>query len=355
MNPFTLSFGIMPEQFIKRDEIKDKVIRSFAEGENKTNTYILTGARGAGKTVMLNYLKRQFAELDDWIVITVNPETDILESVAAKLYENGSLKRYFVKASFNFSFNGFGFSIEGDKPIKSVETLLEKMLLIVKSHGGKLLVALDEISGDKNVKIFTHTFKNMVNDGLPIYLLATGLPENVYGLQDQKTETFIYWAPKIEIKALSILAIAKSYETILNLSAENAMKCASLTEGYASAYQILGSILYENEKKDIDNHILDQFDILLAEINYDKLWEDLSATEKKFLFGLYQQKENKASIVIKNSGIDQTYYSIYRKRLVRRGVLTSSTYGYLSFALPRLYLYIKRQKELAEFDFDGDN
>ena len=95
-NPFGLSLGILPENFIRREEIIATVMDGFVNEENDSKMYILTGVRGSGKTVMLNYLKKQFEAMDDWLVLTINPEMDILESIASKLYEKGSLNRYLI-------------------------------------------------------------------------------------------------------------------------------------------------------------------------------------------------------------------------------------------------------------------
>ena len=343
-NPFGLSLGILPENFIRREEIIATVMDGFVDEENDAKMYILTGVRGSGKTVMLNYLKKQFEAMDDWLVLTINPEMDILESIASKLYEKGSLKRYFLKTSFNFSFHGIGFSIEGNTPLKNIETLLEKMMEIIKNKKKKVLIAIDEISNSDNIKVFSHTFKNMVNNGLPIYLLATGLYENVYHMSNEKTLTFIYRAKKIHVDSLNLTSIAQSYKETLQLDDVFAKKCAALTEGYASAYQILGSILFKTKAKKIDDDLLSQFDSYLEEINYEKLWEDLSLMDKEFLYGFIAQKNNKAAVVIQNSKIAKTSYSRYRDRLMKKGIIRSDSYGYLSLTLPRLYEYIQRRK-----------
>ena len=348
-NPFTLTFGVIPEKFIDRQDVIASINEGFISGNNKSNTYIITGLRGSGKTVMLNYLRKYFDSLDDWIVINVNPEMDILESIASKLYEKATLKKYFVKPTFNFSFKGFGFSLEGDSPIKNIETLLEKMMAIIKSKDKKVLVTIDEISNNENVKVFTHTFKNLVNDNYPLYLLATGLYENIYSLQNEKTLTFIYRAPKIDMKPLSATAIAKSYMDSFDLSEEEAFKFAALTEGYASAYQILGTILFNSKKKTIDEDLIFEFDKYLEDVNYNKLWDDLSKNDREFLYGFTSPKDNKASSIIANSKIKQESYSKYRERLIKKGVVKADSYGYLSLCLPRLYDYIRRRKLLDSF------
>ena len=348
-NPFSIAFGKKPYQYIERELIYDEIMNDLNAEIIQNQCFMLSGVRGSGKTVMLNYLREQFKELDNWIVININPELDILESIASKLYEQGSIKRYFLKSSFNFSFKGFGFSLEGDIPVKSIETLLEKMMSIIDKHGKRVLITIDEIANTQNIKIFSHTFKNMVNDKQPIYLLATGLNENVYNLQNEKTLTFIYRAKKIEIGSLNQYAIARSYKTVLGLSEEVSIKCAAITDGYASAYQILGSILYKTNKKDIDDDVLFEFDKMLEDINYAKLWEDLSMNDKQFLYGFSTQKNNKAKLIIENSSISKESYPKYRERLIKRGIVISNAYGYLSLTLPRLINFIKRMKIIDNY------
>ena len=215
---------------------------------------------------------------------------------------------------------------------------------IMRDKKKKVLIAIDEISNSDNIKVFSHTFKNMVNNGLPIYLLATGLYENVYHMSNEKTLTFIYRAKKIHVDSLNLTSIAQSYKETLQLDDVFAKKCAALTEGYASAYQILGSILFKTKAKKIDDDLLSQFDSYLEEINYEKLWEDLSLMDKEFLYGFIAQKNNKAAVVIQNSKIAKTSYSRYRDRLMKKGIIRSDSYGYLSLTLPRLYEYIQRRK-----------
>lgn len=61
-NPFTLMFGKEPNLTIRRDNIYSQIITEFSNPLPSTQFYILTGARGAGKTVMLsevyNFLKK---------------------------------------------------------------------------------------------------------------------------------------------------------------------------------------------------------------------------------------------------------------------------------------------------------
>ena len=47
--------------------------------------YMITGIRGSGKTVLMTDVSRRLKTEDNWTVIELNPETDMLHSFAAKL------------------------------------------------------------------------------------------------------------------------------------------------------------------------------------------------------------------------------------------------------------------------------
>ena len=50
MNPFTLMFGKEPLLTIRRDQVISRIFSDFSSPLPSSQTYILVGARGAGKT-----------------------------------------------------------------------------------------------------------------------------------------------------------------------------------------------------------------------------------------------------------------------------------------------------------------
>ncbi len=67
-----------------------------------------------------------------------------------------------------------------------------------------------------------------------------GLFDNISNLQNEKSLTFLYRAPKIFLEPLSIPAITTSYRSVFNISPSEAVEMAKLTKGYPFAFQILG-------------------------------------------------------------------------------------------------------------------
>ena len=50
-NPFAITFGIRPEQYIPRIEQIEQIITDFNRVPAPTQVYMIIGVRGSGKTV----------------------------------------------------------------------------------------------------------------------------------------------------------------------------------------------------------------------------------------------------------------------------------------------------------------
>ncbi len=344
-NPFNITFGKKPYSPIDRFSDLNIIYNSFENDNPESEVYVLIGPRGCGKTVALTTVIDHYRELDNWIVINVNPEDDILEQVAASIYDLGKVKKLFVKKEFNFSFKGVSFSISGEKPITNLSNLINTMLSYLKKKGINVLVCIDEISNNQHVKTFAHAFQNFIMDGYNVFLVMTGLYQNVSLLENEKNLTFLYRAPKIQINPLSLRLIANSYMDIFNIDLDQAAKLAKFTNGYAYAYQVLGYLLFKENKTDIDKNIVNQFDGLLEERAYLKIWTELSEQEKNILESVtYSDGSNKE--IMERTHINPTNLINYRNRLSKKGILDISTRGMNRFVLPRFKNFIVFQNAI---------
>ncbi len=330
-NPFILTFGREPINFIPRIDYLQQVKDNFYSETCPQQAFMITGVRGTGKTVLLSKLTKEFENNKDWIVVDLNPERDMLSSLASQIYNNSKVKHLFVKAKLNIAFNGIGLSIENDKPSNDIESIISKMVEYLTEKNIKLLITIDDAANNQNIKIFAHTFQALLRKNFKVFMLMTGLYENINSIQNNKSLTFLSRVPKLILKPLNMPAIKDSYEEIFNIDSDTAIKMSKLTVGYAYAYQVLGYLMWEEEDKKISKKLLSQFDQYLSEFVYDKIWEGLSEKEKNIIIKI----NNNEMLEMKPNEI-----SVYRDRLIKYGVLASKQRGKLSFALPRFREYI---------------
>lgn len=330
-NPFILTFGREPINFIPRINYLHDVLENFYSETRSNQAFMITGVRGTGKTVFLSKLAKEFDSDKDWIVVDLNPERDMLESLASQLYNSNKVKHLFTKAELNISFNGIGFSIGNEKPSNDIETVIYKIVDYLSKKKKKILITVDDATSNNNIKIFAHTYQGLVRKNYPVFLLMSGLYENITSIQNNKSLTFLSRIPKLILKPLNMTVIKESYKEIFDLDDETSVKMAKLTEGYAYAYQVLGYLMWEEEDKKITKKLLLKFDQYLAEFVYDKIWEGLSEKEKIIILKICKAE----SLDMKKNEI-----SVYRDRLIKYGILMSTQRGKLSFALPRFKEYI---------------
>lgn len=339
-NIFTATFGQLPSSYINRERISEKICNDFCLDFPMSHIYIISGVRGSGKTVLLTNVSKTIGKINDWIVVDVNPNREILEQVASGIYENSHIKHLFVSKTFSFSFHGFGFSIEGDTPVSNVKTILEKMLSVLKKQNKKILITIDEASNNLHMRSFAHDFQSLLRNDYPVYALLTGLYENVNSLQNNKNLTFLYRAPKIELGPLDKNLIQKEYKRIFaNVSEEVIVSLSELTKVYAFAYQVVGHLF--SKYRDISK-IYEELDRYLSIYVYDKIWSDLPENEKTYL-KCFKKDIMTTNEIVARTPYDEKSCSVYRDRLIKRGLIISVEYGKVALSLPRLDIFIKRQ------------
>ena len=345
-NPFNISFGEEPEKLIERNDQLSEVIDTFTSDTPTTKTLILTGPRGCGKTVLLAQIKKSISSLNNWITVDLNPFTNMLEDLASKLYDKGKLKKLFLTKEFNFSFHGFSFSINGKNPITNVSALLEIMFKYLKNKKIKVLILIDDIACNDNVKAFIYSYQSLLRDSCDIFLLMTGLFENISELENSNNLTFLLRTPKIFLNKLNLRAITYSYKEIFEINENDALNLAKLTNGYAYAYQLLGNLLFKNTTYVVTPKILENYDLTLEDNVYAKIWSNLSNRDKDLCYAI--SKSANISDILICAKLNNSSLQVYKKRLEKQGIINTETRGKITFVLPRFKEFVDFQKKLID-------
>lgn len=340
-NPFTLSFGKQPVKYISRLAQMNEIMDNFKQIPSPNQIYMITGIRGAGKTCMMTNISHMLEKDKQWIVVELNPMRDLLESLVAKLYSIPELQPLFLKAKLDLSAFGIGVSIENTAPIADIETALDRMLEQIRKSKRRLLITIDEAAESEYIKVFASSFQIFIRKDYPIYLLMTGLYDSIYNLQNDKTLTFLYRAPKIILEPLSVRAIQNQYKDVFNLSPEDAGTMAALTKGYPFAFQVLGYLYWEHRETQTLEDILPEFDQYLEEYVYSKIWSELSDQDKVILKEMALSGEERVKYLREKLEMSSEKFSVYRDRLKRKGVISVEKYGYVSLLLPRFEEFVK--------------
>lgn len=339
-NPFTLSFGKKPVQYVSRISQTNVIVENFRAEEPSNQIYLITGVRGSGKTVMMAGIANEMKKREEWIVVELNPTRDLLQSLAAKLYSLPEMHAHFVQAKLDFSVLGLGVSLENAAPVADIESAIELMLAEVHNRNKRLLITVDEVTNCEFIRVFASSFQIFLRQEYPVFLLMTGLYDKIYNLQNEDSLTFLYRAPKMILEPLNYTAVRKQYMDIFGLDMEAAGEMTGLTKGYPFAFQVLGYLCWENRGVKTLEEILPEYDQYLEEYVYDKIWSELSELDRKILVEMSASGETKVKKIRDSVGMKSELFSVYRERLKRKGVLDTGKYGEVSFILPRFAEFV---------------
>ena len=203
-----------------------------------------------------------------------------------------------------------------------------------------MVITIDEVMHDDNMRHFASQFQIFVRKDYPVFLLMTGLYENIYAIQNDPALTFLLRTPKISLEPLSLHQITKQYAYIFQIDEDSAKNLARITKGYAFAFQALGRLYYEHNDEMELGEILLKLDDMLDDFVYKKIWSSLSRQDKDVVLAI-KKDETKVSEICKKTGMTSAVFSKYRERLIKRGIIMSTGHGYVSLTLPRFEIVAK--------------
>ena len=340
-DPFTTTFGIVPKNIISRLSEFDMVKNSFLAERPNRYLYLITGLRGSGKSVLLSCLFDYFSHQKNWIVLDCPFQGNLIHDSLIGLCHYGLERKMFVESELEFTTKIVNLSLK-KKPLPSNDyTDYVDLMTMFKKKGKRVLLTIDEIDASEGVKQFFRLYQSLIRQNMPIFLLMTGVYENVQKIKNEPNLTFLWRTPRINLGPLDIQSITNSYQSVFNISFEQAAELALMTKGFAYAYQVLGSILFEEKVSSLTAKVLSSFDSTMAAYVYDKVFYAASALEKKVLKSFKTNEPVAVRDIIERSGISEGSWSQIRARLIEKGLVSAPSFGKLVLTLPRFneYLY----------------
>ena len=96
-NPFTLTFGQKPTEFISRTDQIGKIIQTFDMEIPSSKVYMIAGVRGSGKTVSLAEISEHYESKDDWVVLNLSADVDIIAGAVSEINRTSGLQNLTIQ------------------------------------------------------------------------------------------------------------------------------------------------------------------------------------------------------------------------------------------------------------------
>ncbi len=258
----------------------------------------------------------------DWLVFDVNPSRDILQQLAALLSKAGfgpnnkEITGVNLSATVLGSGGSIGYSSQKNKQFFDIGIEVEEMIQCASEYG------------------------RWLRANYPVYFVCTGLYENIQDLSNVKNLTFFRRATTIKTEPLNFIRMSQMYNEKLNIPIDLAREMAKSTKGYAYAFQELGVLCFKKKEEETIEDLVSQLKIELFAYSYEKIWDEMTEMDRFLAKLLTDKEEYKREEVLKLMKEKSKNYSMYRDRLIKRGIL-SARQGYISLALPYFSDFIK--------------
>jgi len=349
-NPFTTTFSKAPEYTYINTNKTDEILDNFSYERPSESVYKITGVRGSGKTVILAKIEEELRSESNrekgWLVFDLNPARDMLGQIAAMLHKEGYGKSDTKNRSVNISATalgtggGFGYASQQENEFFDIGVEIESMLQEAQANGKKIFVGIDEVSKTTEMVKFASEYGRWLRANYPVYLVCTGLYENIQEVSNVKNLTFFRRAITIKTEPLNMARMSEMYKHRLHVNSDEARAMAKCTKGYAYAFQKLGALYFKKRSDESLEHLVPELKAELFAYSYEKIWEEMTEADRFLVSLLIDKDEYKREEVLKLMGARSGNYSMYRDRLLKRGILEGRQ-AYISLALPFFADYVK--------------
>ncbi|MCR5777371.1 MAG: hypothetical protein K6G84_08155, partial [Lachnospiraceae bacterium] len=312
IDPFTRTPGIAGKAYIDNG-IADEIIENFCSDESAKYVYKITGLRGSGKSVEYSKIIRTLKEKTGWLVYPLSASGDAVPTLISKL----SMEKFIdstiatTSISSNTSVGGNIHIVSGSETVNVSKTLkpneqlyseeatLTSMINSANKKKYKVLIGIDDIAKTPEMVKLLSIVGSMILEGLPVYLVVTGLSENIEDFSNEKNLSFFKRADTKEIRGLNRYDITFMYEKLLGVDTKEARKIESLSKDYAYAYQVLGSLYFSKKASDTLEDIIPDFERIMYKDSYDLIWKSLTPGEKELVTCICKSKSGKAEDIKK--------------------------------------------------------
>lgn len=110
------------------------------------------------------------------------------------------------------------------------------MLQNAQKKNRKILIGIDEVSKTPEMIKFASEYGRWLRANYPVYLICTGLYENIMEVSNVKNLTFFRRAATVKTEPLNTIRMSEMYKKQLNINIEEAKTMAKITKGYAYAF-----------------------------------------------------------------------------------------------------------------------
>ena len=364
-NPFTPTFGKAPEEMAGRTAEIGKFVDVLLSGSGVDGTALsVTGARGTGKTVLLNCFA-DVARTYGFNVYSLDAYErtvdDFVDALKTDIYNQNPVKTEFAPTAFGASIGTMSFE-------KAIPQRLTNLLKYELEHSKKskgTVIILDEVDVEYREQIseIAKAYKQAVSSH-NVFFVYAGLPNQIENIKHVPGLTFLGRCKKLVLSTVNRgdtkRAIIDTCEgSPISIGIGEADRLAVASDGYPFAIQCMGYAAWANAARNGESEISDgdvteaisSSEALFKEQVISAVIRDMSMRELEFVIALCSFDDDivDSGDLYRKLGWKSNYACVYKNRLHDASVIangpTSST---IHIAMPFLKDYINENRDVIE-------
>lgn len=382
-NPFSPGAGSPPPELVGREEIlcQSNILLQRILKKRSEKSFLLTGLRGVGKTVLLNEIERQ-AETAGYKTILIEAhegkslgalliphlrrllfDLDRLSGVGDKVRRGlGVLKSFINTIKIKVGDVEFGLDIDpelGAADSGDIEVDLPNLFVALaeaaEERNAAVAILIDEIQyfGISELSALIMAMHKMQQKSLPLILIGAGLPILPALAGDSKSYAerlfqFPNIGPLSETDANKALQDPVN-EVDVEFTVEALKEIYELTKGYPYFLQEWGyqswnyaknSPIDQQDVKDATSLVIRRLDENFFRVRFDRL----TPSEQNYLRGMAEigAGQKRTGDIAEILGKSVSSLGPVRDRLIKKGMIYSPSHGEMAFTVPLFDEYMKR-------------
>lgn len=361
-NPFSPTFGTSPSVLVGRDEVLDTIRDSFDDGPHSpARTVLFTGARGVGKTVMLNELEDHARRLG-WLVISEVASAGLLDRLT-RSHLPRLLTAHDPRSSTKLSSAEIRTPIGGVQaqwqdryPVEStLRTQISDLTDLLRIHETGLLLTVDEIqSADpEDLRKLGEVLQLARREGRDLAFGGAGLSRAVTDLLNDDVVTFLRRAERFDLAEVPVEEVGAAMGAAIRdkqreITPGDLERAAQATHGYPFLIQLVGHRIWLQHPQataitsDDVTAGIEQATRRLGSLVHEPAMTGLSEIDRAYLVAMAIDGDgpSRTGQVAARLNVEAQYAGVYRDRLIGHGIIEPAGHGLVRFTIPYLGQYL---------------
>ena len=365
-NPFHPSFGVSPPLLVGRDDLIDAVSEAIEDGPGApARATLYTGPRGSGKTVLLNAVEDRARQMR-WEVISETASPGFVDRIThqhlpaiLRNLDPKAVHRRLTALSIPLGPLGSAgvdwSTIEAHVIQAGLRNQIELLTDLLAENATGLVITLDEVHHQQigELRELATTIQHTFREGRELAFVGAGLSSAVSDVVNDEVLTFLRRADRHHLGRVRDEDVRRAIQEPVELFGrtvrdEALAVMAEGTGGYPFLIQLVGYRtwrLHPNEEEisieDADEGVR-QARRRLGSLVYEPALADASDVDRTFLLAMAKDDgPSKMSEIQQRLGVDESYISQYRLRLIAAELIEPKKRGYVDFALPYMREYLR--------------